>query len=50
MHKSSFLIQRGRCPCLAGATAMPAHAMVHEIGSVNISSGHYTNVQLAAAF
>ena len=42
MHKSSFLILGAAL--FAGATAMPAHAMVHEIGSVNISSGHYTNV------
>ena len=42
MHKSSFLILG--VALLAGATAMPAHAAVHEIGSVNISSDHYTDV------
>ncbi|HXB52169.1 MAG TPA: hypothetical protein VNU69_05350 [Rhizomicrobium sp.] len=42
MHKSSFLILG--VALLAGASAMPAHAMVHEIGSVNISSSHYTDV------
>ena len=42
MYKSPFLILGAAL--LAGATALPANAMVHEIGSVNVSSGHYTNV------
>jgi len=28
---------------LAGATALPARADVHQIGSVNVASDHYTN-------
>ncbi len=42
MYKSSFLILG--VALLAGATAMPAHAMVHQIGSVNVSNDHYTDV------
>lgn len=42
MYKSSILILGAAM--LAGATAMPAHAMVHEIGSVNVASDHYTDV------
>ena len=42
MYKSSVLILGAAL--LAGATALPARAMVHEIGSVNFSSDHYTNV------
>ena len=42
MYKSSFLILGAAL--LAGATALPAKAMVHEIGSVNVSNSHYTNV------
>jgi hypothetical protein len=42
MYKSSFLIIGAAL--LAGATALPARAMVHEIGSVNVASDHYTNV------
>jgi hypothetical protein len=42
MYKSSFLILGAAL--LAGATALPAKAMVHEIGSVNVSADHYTNV------
>jgi hypothetical protein len=42
MYKSSFLILGAAL--LAGATAMPAKAMVHQIGSVNVSNDHYTDV------
>lgn len=42
MYKSSFLILGAAL--LAGATAIPAKAMVHQIGSVNVASDHYTNV------
>jgi hypothetical protein len=42
MYKSSFLIVGAAL--LAGATAMPARAMVHQIGSVNVSNDHYTDV------
>ena len=42
MYKSSLLILGAAM--LAGATAMPALAMVHQIGSVNVSNDHYTDV------
>ena len=42
MYKSSFLIVGAAL--LAGATALPAEAMVHEIGAVNVAADHYTNV------
>jgi len=42
MYKSSFLIVGAAL--LAGATAIPAKALVHEIGSVNVSNDHYTDV------
>jgi len=42
MYKSSILILGAAM--LAGATAMPARAMVHQIGSVNVSNDHYTDV------
>lgn len=42
MYKSSILILGAAL--LAGATALPAKAMVHQIGSVNVSSDHYTDV------
>ena len=42
MYKSSFLILGAAL--LAGATAAPAKAMVHQIGSVNVSNDHYTDV------
>jgi len=29
---------------LAGATALPAKADVHQIGSVNVAADHYTDV------
>ena len=42
MYKSSILFLSAAL--LAGATAMPAKAMVHQIGSVNVSNDHYTDV------
>jgi hypothetical protein len=42
MYKSSFLILGAAL--LAGATALPAKAVVHQIGAVNVASDHYTNV------
>lgn len=42
MRKSSFLILGAAL--LAGATALPAKAMVHQLGSVNVSANHYTDV------
>jgi hypothetical protein len=45
MYKSSFLILGAAL--LAGATAMPAKAMVHQIGSVNVANDHYTDVSWA---
>ena len=42
MYMSSFLIVGAAL--LAGATAMPARAVVHQIGSVNVSNDHYTDV------
>lgn len=42
MRSSSFLILGAAL--LAGATAVPAHAMVHQLGSVNVSANHYTDV------
>jgi hypothetical protein len=42
MYKSSFVILGAAL--LAGATALPANAMVHQIGAVNVASDHYTNV------
>ena len=45
MYKTSFLIVSAAL--LAGASAMPAKAMVNQIGSVNVSSDHYTDVSWA---
>lgn len=42
MYKSSFLILG--VALLAGATALPAKAMVHQIGAVNVASDHFTDV------
>ena len=42
MYKSSFLIIGAAL--LAGASALPAKAMVHEIGAVNVAADHYTTV------
>ncbi len=42
MYKSSFLILGAAM--LVGATALPAKAMVHQIGSVNVANDHYADV------
>jgi hypothetical protein len=42
MRKSSLLVLG--VAFLAGASAMPAQALVHQIGSVNVSSDHYTDI------
>ena len=42
MYKSSLMILGAAL--LAGATAMPAKALDHQIGSVNVSNDHYTDV------
>ena len=42
MRSSSLLILGAAL--LAGATALPAKAMVHQIGSVNVSAQHYPDV------
>ena len=40
--KSAFAIVGAAC--LAGATALPAQAEVHQIGSVNVAADHFTDV------
>ena len=42
MRKSSFAVLGAAI--LAGATALPAKADVHQIGSVNVAADHYTDV------
>jgi hypothetical protein len=42
MRKSTFAVLGAAL--LAGATALPAKADVHQIGSVNVAADHYTNV------
>jgi len=42
MYKSSLMVLGAAL--LAGATAIPAKALEHQIGSVNVSSDHYTDV------
>ena len=42
MYKSSLIILGAAL--LAGATTMPAKALEHQIGSVNVSNDHYTDV------
>ncbi len=45
MLKSSLLVVGAAL--LAGVTTLPADALVHQIGSVNVSSDHYTDVSWA---
>jgi hypothetical protein len=42
MRKSSLIFLG--VAFLAGASAMPAQALVHQIGSVNIAADHYTDI------
>jgi len=45
--RTTALIIFGAAVLVAGASALPAHADVHQIGSVNISADHYTDVSWA---
>jgi hypothetical protein len=42
MRKSSLIFLG--VAFLAGASAMPAQALVHQIGSVNVAADHYTDI------
>jgi len=43
MRKSTLAVL-GAAVLVGAATALPAHADVHQIGSVNVSNDHFTNI------